>query len=102
MSFDFIDRKHGQPKPVSTPEAPKPLMWWCDHCQEELEWSEIHVVHGDETHDKRVGGCGCVIYPWCDTCENSGFVFSSYQAGIGAPYLNECEDCCNPNRRMKP
>ena len=38
----------------------------------------------------------------CEECEDSGFVFSSYQSVPGAPYLNECPSCGNPNGYLHP
>lgn len=100
MSFDFIDRKHGQPKPVSTPEAPKPGMWWCDDCEEEIAWDEVTF---QERHDERVGGCGCIVYPSCATCKNTGWVYDpNYWIKVPGGVYTECETCDNPNRRMSP
>lgn len=94
MSFDFIDRKFGQKKVAEVSMVP----WWCDDCGKEIEGRDVTY---QERHDERAGGCGCAVYASCSTCENGGWVFSSYQASH-APNLDECPDCGNPNRIPHP
>ena len=38
----------------------------------------------------------------CPECEGAGWVFSSYQAGPGAPYFSECPRCGNPDDLVRP
>jgi hypothetical protein len=93
MSFDFISKKFGHTVPAAAPKTP----WWCDDCQEEIEGSQVTF---QERHDERYGGCGCVVHPSCDRCENGGWVFSSYQEH--PPNLEECPKCHNPFNRPNP
>jgi hypothetical protein len=37
----------------------------------------------------------------CDACENFGWEFSSYQA-VGAPSLQVCSHCYNPEGHPRP
>lgn len=62
------------------------------------------MTNFDRWLDEMTAEVAGIIYPDnpCDECEGGGFVFSSYQAGPGAPYLEVCQKCGNPEGLLPP
>lgn len=80
-------------------EAPAPDQslgkWWCDHCQEEVTFGNIvGDERGHESHS-----CGHPVEPYCDTCENGGWVqiYSPMPPAFGV-----CQSCFNPWGHKSP
>lgn len=94
MTFDFIDRKFTQKPKCELVQPDTSALWWCDHCNDHVY--SVHVTF-QERHDV----CGHEVDPYCHDCENGGWVMSSYQAS-GAPNLEECSKCYNPNGYQSP
>jgi hypothetical protein len=95
--FSFIRQRLAEleAKPASSNDN-EARMFWCDDCQKEIPAGEVTP---EGLHNEHMEGCGCIVHPSCDKCENGGWVqvFSHHP-----PCCGVCQSCFNPFGHPNP
>ena len=94
--FAFIAARIRELRDGPPDQASSSSVWWCEDCGKHIDGAE---VTNQERHDERSGGCGCFVEPWCQKCDNGGWVQVYSQR---PPCFDTCPGCFNPHDRDSP